>query len=119
MPLYSYDCSDCGPFRSWNPMSQAAAPAPCPTCDRPGARAVAAPFIANMNPHSRIAHQRNEKSAHEPQVMSRAQLERSGRRRGHAHGNGHCAGHHHAPPKKPGPDGSNYKTSGKRWMVGH
>ena len=34
-----------------------------------------------MNPYDRIAHQRNEKSADEPQVMSRGQLDRLGKKR--------------------------------------
>ncbi len=71
MPRYDYSCDECGRFTAWRPMSEYAEPSECPTCGSPAPRAVTAPFIADMNPHTRIAHERNEKSAHEPQVESR------------------------------------------------
>jgi hypothetical protein len=52
-----------------------------------------------MNGHSRIAHQRNEKSAHEPQVVS-----------GSAHGHGHGAHHHHQ---------HKHGVGQRPWMIGH
>ncbi len=101
MPLYIYACEDCGPFSDWRPMSQAADPASCPHCDELAPRTISAPFLANMDPNNRIAHQRNEKSAHEPRVAAREQLDRHGAKRG-AHGHqGHK--HHAARP----------------WMIGH
>ncbi len=102
MPLYDYACSDCGPFRDWQPMSAGTVPVDCPACGEPAPRAITSPFIANMNPHNRIAHQRNEKSADEPQVRSGKQVMNSGKKRS---GAGHH-GHSHAPHGRP-------------WMVGH
>ena len=105
MPLYDYTCSDCGPFRDWQSMNAAAAPVDCPACGDPAPRAIAAPFIADMNPHNRIAHQRNEKSADEPEVMSGKQLRRAGASRsgpGHHHHGHHGHGH-----------------DGRPWMIGH
>lgn len=114
MPLYDYACDDCGPFREWRGMSEAGSPAECPSCSGPSGRTVSAPFLAAMNPYTRIAHQRNEKAAHEPQVMTRAQLDKSGRRRspshGHAHGHGNGQDHH-------GP--GHIHRSSQRWMLGH
>ena len=109
MPLYDYACEGCGPFRDWQPMSAASAPVECPTCGVPAPRAITAPFIANMNPNSRIAHQRNEKSADAPEVMSRKEMDRLGAKRAgargrHHHGHAHRHGHGH---------------SGRPWMVGH
>jgi hypothetical protein len=60
---------------------------------------VVAPSLALMNGHSRIAHQRNEKSAHEPQVVS-----------GSAHGHGHGAHHHHQ---------HKHGVGQRPWMIGH
>ncbi len=105
MPLYDYACDSCGDFRAWQTMSLAAEASDCPACGRSAARAVAAPFIANMNPNTRIAHQRNEKSAHEPQVVTQAQLERSGPRRCGQDGGGKA--HHHV------------HRSSRPWMIGH
>ena len=107
MPLYDYACSDCGPFREWQSMSAAAMPVDCPACGDTAPRAITAPFIANMNPHNRIAHQRNEKSADEPQVRSGKQVMNSGKKRS---GSGHHRHGHH---------GHSHAHHGRPWMVGH
>lgn len=106
MPLYDYHCDDCGPFRSWRPMSEAAAPEHCPDCDAEVQRAMTAPFIANMNPHTRIAHQRNEKSAHEPRMVKKSGKAHDHAPGHHHHGHGHGRhGHAHGPSRP--------------WMIGH
>ena len=108
MPLYDYRCSDCGEFRAWRSMREAALPAACPACQQAARRAVAAPSLALMNPHNRIAHQRNEKSAHEPQVVSRRDHgPQDGQ--GHGHGHGHGPGHRH----------HRHGHGGRPWMIGH
>ncbi len=112
MPLYDYACEACGEFRAWQPMSQSMATVDCPTCGDPAMRSVAAPFIASMNPNTRIAHQRNEKSAHEPQVMSHVQLERTSVKRSHALGH-----HHHGDCSAKG--GPREHRSSRPWMIGH
>lgn len=105
MPLYDYACNDCGPFREWQSMSAAAIPVDCPACGDSAPRAVTAPFIANMNPHNRIAHQRNEKSADEPMVRSGEYVMSTGKKR---------SGHHHH-----GHHGHSHGHQGRPWMVGH
>lgn len=110
MPYYDYDCPSCGPFELRRRMVQANEPAQCPNCEAVSRRLVSAPFLAVMNPHTRIAHARNEKSAHEPQVMNRTQLDGSGRARAHAH--------HHGPPLHKGL-GEGWVKSGRSWMIGH
>ena len=104
MPLYDYHCPTCGDFRAWRRMSEAGTPVDCPTCDAAASRAVVAPNLALMNPHNRIAHQRNEKSAHEPRVESRRQQDRP-----HSHGHGHSHHHHH----------HHGHGGGRPWMIGH
>ena len=103
MPLYSYVCKTHGVFDTWRNMSESARPSPCPACRRPARRAIATPFVANMNPHNRIAHQRNEKSVHEPQVVRKAQ-DHNGDAHPHRHC-GHAHGHAHG--------------HGRPWMIGH
>ncbi len=107
MPLYDYACEDCGPFRDWRPMSNAAESVACPSCSGPAGRTIATPFIANMNANTRIAHQRNEKSADEPQVMTREQVQRLGPKRSEAQCHHHGHGHHHT------------HRSSRPWMIGH
>lgn len=104
MPLYDYACDDCGPFREWQPMSEATAPVACSSCGALSPREVTAPFIANMNPYNRVAHQRNEKSANEPQVVRK----KAHGADAHAHPHRH---HGHAQGKAHG--------HGRPWMIGH
>ena len=86
MPRYHYNCLHCGEFTAWRRMSEARERAECPDCHAMGSRSVSLPFVNRMSATLRMAHHRNEKSAHEPQVMSRQQLEKSGRRRtAHSH----------------------------------
>lgn len=106
MPLYDYRCDDCGRFTDRRPMSEAAAPADCPTCRTPARRIISAPFVANMNPHTRIAHQRNEKSADEPQfVQKKISHDADAHPHRHGHGCGHAHKHSHG--------------HGRPWMIGH
>jgi len=82
MPLYDYECSSCGPFREWRSMSEWDADIPCPDCSLPAPRQAAAPMLAVLSTNNRIAHERNERSAHEPKVVRREDLPRQ---HGHSH----------------------------------
>jgi putative FmdB family regulatory protein len=42
MPLYEYDCLDCGPFDLWRSMAESSAAAPCKQCGAPAARVLSA-----------------------------------------------------------------------------
>ncbi|MDH3662053.1 MAG: hypothetical protein OEU92_18825 [Alphaproteobacteria bacterium] len=105
MPLYDYHCSDCGDFRSWRPMSESNDDVPCPGCDQPGLRTVSAPSLALMASNTRIAHGRNEKSADQPEVVTKATEDRTGGGH-HPHSHGH---HHHG----------HSHARGRPWMIGH
>lgn len=117
MPLYTYACQDCGEFSAWQPMSSSQEPAACPQCGAPAARAICAPSLALMPHNKRVAHTRNERAAHEPKVMTKDQLQRSGRKRAglpgchHARGHGHSHGHQHG--------GLQVHKSNRPWMIGH
>ena len=106
MPMYEYFCIKCGPFSEIRSMARWAAPADCPACGRPSERTISAPQIANMDPHNRIAHQRNEKSADEPMMVTKKK---------HDHAAcGHSSGHGHSHP------GHAHKHGPSRpWMIGH
>ncbi|MBW7851641.1 MAG: zinc ribbon domain-containing protein [Rhodospirillales bacterium] len=114
MPLYDYECPVCGPFREWRAMSASAEPAPCPTCAREAARSVSVPMLAMLPRNTRIAHERNERSAHEPRVMRREDLPAEP---GHHH-------HHHGgrvdEERRRKQFGHVHEARSHRpWMVGH
>ena len=113
MPLYDYRCDTCGEFRDWQSMQRSQEPVDCPICGLPADRQVAKPFIARLPTHTRMAHARNEKSAHEPRVMSRDELNARGGHLGHDHG------HKHSHPPSPRGLEQGLKHSHKPWMVGH
>lgn len=113
MPIYDYQCSDCGPFRMMRPMAQSNAPTMCPTCGRVSTKTITAPFLADMAPHNRIGSQRNEKSAHAPRVMSRGEFDLHD---SHSHAHSH-AGHAHGVKTSLG-EGP-WVRSRHRSMVGH
>jgi putative FmdB family regulatory protein len=110
MPFYDYQCGNCGPFRDWRPMSEWKSDVPCPGCSLPAPRQAAAPMVGVLTTNNRIAHERNERSAHEPKVVRREDLPR---------------GHHHSDHQKINPlirqqFGNVSQSSPDRpWMVGH
>lgn len=109
MPLYEYDCPDCGLFTAWGRMAVAEEPAPCPGCGARAPRAIARPALGMERGRYR-AHARNERAAHEPGIVTR-------RSRG---GDGH---HHHHPPLDPRAQklvgNAHAHVSRRPWSVGH
>lgn len=125
MPLYDYDCAECGHFREWTSLADSNAQIACPLCGAQAERAVAMPFLARMNPHSRIAHARNEKAAHEPMVMTRQELQASGRKRAEIFGdnrsdlNHHGCSHAHHGSEGSGKGLRRAHNSVRPWLIGH
>jgi putative FmdB family regulatory protein len=70
VPTYTFNCARCGDFTEIRGMQLADAPATCPLCGRTAQRVFLVPYITRMNPAIRRAHERNERSAHEPRVVS-------------------------------------------------
>lgn len=67
MPLYDYRCEQCGTFSAIRKMSEAGEAIAC-DCGEMAERVITAPYLALMDRSTRVAHQRNEKSAHEPRT---------------------------------------------------
>ncbi|MGI9452710.1 MAG: FmdB family zinc ribbon protein [Geminicoccaceae bacterium] len=109
MPLYDYRCKHCGDFRSWQSMNESDADVACPSCEQRASRLVAAPSLALMPANNRIAHTRNEKSADQPEVVTRSSMKggQSGSDHGHQCNGG---GHQH---------GGIGHSHGRPWMIGH
>jgi putative FmdB family regulatory protein len=107
MPLYDYGCETCGPFREWRSMSEWQALVPCPSCSLPAPRLAASPMLAVLSSNNRIAHERNERSAHEPKVVRREDLPHRHHHRSVSPLIKQQFGDvHESPPSRP-------------WMVGH
>ncbi len=110
MPLYDYGCGSCGPFREWRSMDEWDGKVPCPTCSLPAARLASAPMLSALSSNNRIAHERNERSAHEPKVVRRENLP----------GRGHDGHHHDVSPRIKQQFGDVHPSPSSRpWMVGH
>jgi putative FmdB family regulatory protein len=86
MPVYEFICPDCGPFDVARPAALAAAGADCPACGSAAARVFSAPRLALLARPTRRALDLEERSAHEPEVVTA----KRGRPMPHHH-------HHHAP----------------------
>ncbi len=109
MPIYDYCCDPCGPFEARRPMSESRAPVPCERCGVPAPRIVSAPRLNLMASNNRYAEMRNEKSAHEPDVVQTLQPSRVSD--GHAHS--------HAPHQHQHPHSHARRASARPWMLGH
>jgi putative FmdB family regulatory protein len=46
MPLYDYQCRDCGDFRAFRPMRDSQLAHPCPECATPCERSLSAPYLS-------------------------------------------------------------------------
>ena len=70
MPTYAHACAEHGEFDDMRPIARHAEDAECPVCAKPCGRIVTVPRFRSMERNSLIAHERNEKSRHEPHVCS-------------------------------------------------
>jgi putative FmdB family regulatory protein len=81
VPVYAFTCAACGPFDVMRPMAAAGAPARCPECGSDARRVFSPPGLALIARPVRRALDIEEKSAHEPEVVS----EKRGRPLPHRH----------------------------------
>jgi putative FmdB family regulatory protein len=81
MAIYVFTCEQCGPFELLRPMAEAAAPASCPRCGVSARRVFTPPGLALLAAPMRRALDVEDKSAHEPDVVT----QRRGRPLPHRH----------------------------------
>lgn len=109
MPVYEYHCEECGRFSAIRKMAESGHPANCTTCGALSARVISVPNFALLASGRRLAHERNEKSAHEPKAAKRS-------------GCG-CLGSHSCNTSKSVPTGNGLQMQTKKtarpWMLGH
>jgi putative FmdB family regulatory protein len=80
MPLYDYYCKKCGLFSALRKMADSALSEKCHQCGEESERVISAPYFAYLSKSLRLAHERSEKSAHEPGIISRSACGCSGQR---------------------------------------
>ncbi|MBU1330624.1 MAG: zinc ribbon domain-containing protein [Gammaproteobacteria bacterium] len=115
MPIYEYDCPDCGDFTQLRPMAERDAPCTCPYCATPSTRVIlSAPGLATMSSSQRRAIAANERSAHAPQTV-----EEYAQGRKHPKGCGCCTPNKPQAPTKANPHALKSKPSGRPWMISH
>jgi putative FmdB family regulatory protein len=103
MPIYEYDCEQHGLFEEMRPMNRSSEGAACPECAAVSPRVLSATRTNLVPRATSVAHARNEKSRHSPEVCS--------------HADGHR--HQHAKAQKARP-GQLQAYRGKRpWVMEH
>jgi len=109
MPVYEYNCDECGSFTKLRSLDQSSAPANCPECGESSPKIFSAVNLRSMRPENRVAWERNERSANAPHVC------------------GSGCSHSHTKPKprtktpageKPALQASRNRNS-RPWMLGH
>lgn len=118
MPVYEYECRSCGVFSVLRKMHESSLPAPCMDCGEESPRILSAPRLAVMDKGMRSAHERNEKSAHEPRTARKSSCGCSGQ-----HTCNTSAGKSGAAQvnEKTGAPALQMQTkaTARPWMVGH
>jgi putative FmdB family regulatory protein len=70
MPLYAFDCAGCGPFDLRRPVAEANSAGRCPDCGGEARRVFTPPGLARMARPLRRALDMEERSAHEPAIVT-------------------------------------------------
>jgi putative FmdB family regulatory protein len=96
MPLYEYRCVCGNRIDQLRALAVRNIPADCECCGAMAARVASAPRLAVVSATTRLAHERNERSAHEPRKVTRTTS--------------------HQPCTTHGQPGSH---RGRPWMLGH
>jgi putative FmdB family regulatory protein len=70
MPVYAFTCAACGGFDVVRPMAASDEPARCPECGSHARRVFSPPGLALLARPVRLGLDLEEKSAHEPEVVT-------------------------------------------------
>ncbi len=113
MPIYDYECEDCGAFTQMRPMAQCDLASECPRCGANAPRAfLTAPYLAGMSAERRLAFATNERSSHAPQRFTAD----SGQ--GHGAGCGCCSPQLKRKTNRHKSGAKSFPTS-RPWMLSH
>ena len=108
MPVYEYNCEECGPFTRLRGLDQSSHPANCPECGASSPKIFPVIHLRSMRPENRTAWERNERSAHSPHICGA----------GCSHERAKPKGVGTRPGEKPAMQASTKRNS-RPWMLGH
>jgi putative FmdB family regulatory protein len=112
MPVYDYECGDCGAFTLTRPMAECGEPASCPECGAASPRAfLVMPNLATMSSMRRMAIGRNERSANAPPTLDT-------REASHRAGCSCCSGLTKRRMARTS-DGAKSFPTARPWMISH
>lgn len=115
MPMYDYECPNCGDFTDLRPMAEYSLPQPCPVCGTLSARVMRmAPAFSSLSAATRTAHATNERSADRPRLLSE-----TGSKHKHGPGCGCCGGGGKGRSVLRSPDGAKAFPTARPWMISH
>lgn len=120
MPLYEYECVDCGPFTELRPMAESSWPCACPDCGDPAPRAyLTPPMMACVAGDTRTAIETNERAANAPMTPGEYAAKQAAKK--HRSGCSCCAV---GTRKKKSttvktPSGAKSFPSKRPWMISH
>ena len=110
MPVYDYECVQCGSFTAFRPMAQYQEPHPCPGCGADADRELTVPAFATMDAGRRTAIATNERSSNAPSRFNASS--------GHAPGCGCCKATA-SKRTRTAPNGSKSFPAARPWMISH
>jgi putative FmdB family regulatory protein len=70
MPVYVFDCNECGLFELARPMAESGSQAFCPACQQEARRVFTPPRLARLAPPLTRALETEEASADQPRVVT-------------------------------------------------
>ncbi len=116
MPVYEYDCPDCGDFTALRTLAEFREPEPCPICGTPAPRVLlSAPGLPVLSSAVRRKHAINERSAHEPRHSSAAERAAGG----HGSGCACCRPGAKSARVRQTADGAKSFPGQRPWMISH
>lgn len=117
MPIYEYDCQECGIFTRLAKISESSMPAPCPECGEESPRIISAPSLALMTQDNRQRWERNEKAQHAPRLARRSSCGCTG---SHTCGAGKKSAAQKSESSEATPKFQRQtKKTARPWMLGH
>lgn len=115
MPIYEYDCPECGDFTMLRPMAERDRECACPWCGEASLRVIlSAPRLATMAASTRAAHATNEQARHAPKTLSEYAASNK-----HPAGCSCCGPSKPLAPSKANPHAMKGKPAGRPWMISH
>ncbi len=111
MPVYDYECAECGVFTALRPMADYDKPCDCPDCGTVSSRVMlSVPYVSGVSKATRVAHETNERSADSPTRLSKV---------GHGSNCSCCSGRKLSSKTRKGADGSKSFPAARPWMISH